>query len=349
MPTDLRGAALLSLLALIAGCSGSKSPASDAKRTLEPERRFGNDPELVADFANLKTCVYRDGRLDYSCDNLQTLKRRLRVKTRKPDRRAKVVVTLANLLESRRELTRLVAADSLFPHHRQPKIVAALREALQVEQVPTVKATMLRQACWGPSDWSRTAALKLLAPDEPPPVQVEAAVCLGRQQKGEVVVRALVASLDGARPPAVRGQACAALGALGAVEATAAMAARLDDAADSTHCVPALAQLGTREAHDTLIKAARAALAAGKLLPQYPAALAAAAARPFFERDTVAQLLAEAASGTELPLVTRLRAVRELADLGDRTRLAALQTKLGGKKPENAQPVLEEIRRQLER
>ncbi len=42
--------------------------------------------------------------------------------------------SIGSLLESRRELTRLAAADNLFFHHRDPKIVAALERALAAQQ-----------------------------------------------------------------------------------------------------------------------------------------------------------------------------------------------------------------------
>jgi uncharacterized protein YjiS (DUF1127 family) len=316
------GSLLLCLVVALAGCSDSKQAGKkDAKGPLEPEQRFGNDPELVADFGNLKTCVYRDGRLDYSCPQLKTLKRRLKVKARTAERRAKVVTTLVNLLESRRELTRLVAADSLFFHHQDPAIVKAVRAALEAEKAPTVKATLMRQVCWKKSGWTRQKALALLSTDEHELVQAEAATCLGRFRgdtgaRAEAVVEALEKSLAEQRSPRVRGNACASLGALGADESVPRMAKLLSDRAVDWRCSSALAQLGSEAAYRALKAGVGRALAAGRMPAQHVSALASFSARPFFEHREVAELLGSIARSRKLSWVARRRAVAALGRLG---------------------------------
>lgn len=348
-----RCSVLAAVCAILAACPpSSRSTDGGKKGALEPEHRFGNDPELVADFAALKTCVYRDGRLDDSCDKLQVLRRRLLVKSRKRERRPKVVTTLANLLESRRELTRLVAADSLFPHHAEPAIVAATRRALALEKAPAVKAALLRQSCWRPTDWARAAALELLDPEEQPGVQAEAATCLGRIAGGAdkarrvLVVRALVAALDGKRTAAVRASACAALGDLGAAEATAALAALLDEPDLAGRCAPALARLGTKDAYDALLGAARQGLAASRALPtQLVSALAAFEGRPYVDREGLAQVLQEIAGQRAQSWVARRRAVDALTRLDSRARLDQLRRAYAaGERSEDDERVLEALK-----
>lgn len=352
-PGALRSAALAAACVIFAACPPS-STSTDAKKrsALEPEHRFGNDPELVADFAALKTCVYRDGRLDDSCDKLQVLRRRLLVKSRKRERRPKVVTTLANLLESRRELTRLVAAESLFPHHAAPAIVAATRRALAVEKAPAVKAALLRQSCWRPTDWARRVALELLDPAESPRVQAEAATCLGRIARSSEgkehrvpIVRALVSALDRTRTAAVRARACAALGAAGAAEATAALAALLDEPDLAGRCAPAVARLGTRDAYEALLGAARQGLAASRTLPtQLVSALTAFEGRPFVDREGLAQVLQEIAGQRAQSWVARCRAVEALTRLDSRAHLDQLRRAYAaGERSEDDERVLKAL------
>jgi hypothetical protein len=349
------GSLLLCLVVTQTGCTdSSKGGRKDAKGPLEPEQRFGNDAELVADFAHLKTCVYRGGRLDYSCPQLETLKRRLKVKSRTPERRAKVVTTLVNLLESRRELTRLVASDSLFFHHQDPAIVKAVRAALDVEKAPTVKATLMRQACWKKNDWTREKALSLLSPGEHELVQAEAATCLGRFSgetgaRAEVVIEALEKSLDRPRSPRVRGNACASLGALGADEAVPRMAKLLADREVDWRCSTALAQLGSEASYRALKAGAQAALSAGRMPSQHVSALASFSQKPFFERREVSSLLKRIASARrKLSWLARKRAVAELARLGAVAELQGLRAAYATEEQrEGDRRVVEELERHL--
>jgi HEAT repeat protein len=331
--STVRPSAPLALLVLLAACPPSTGKRDGAKGPLEPEQRFGNDPELVADFANLKTCVYRNGRLDRSCVQLVELQRRVRVKSlsRDPQRRTKVVTTLANLLESRRELTRLAAADNLFLHHRDPKIVAALEQALTAEKVPVVVAAMLRQVCWRTGPSVRQRAIELLDPAGDERVRAEAATCLGRHGKrSKESVAALVTTLKTDRSSTVLGNACAALGALRAEEAVEPMAAKLEDPKVGWRCSAALAEVGTASAYRALVAGVAAALDRGRMPTQHLSALGSFSGKKFFERQRVVALLERVAGTRELSWVARVRAVQELGRLEGSAELGRLRKLYAG-------------------
>jgi uncharacterized protein YjiS (DUF1127 family) len=334
------GLALALLVALLlVGCSSSSKPKEDAggKGVPTPEQRFGNDPELVADFANLKSCTYEGDRLDHACPQIKTLLLRLKVKSRNVERRDKVVTTLANLLESKQQQTRHAAADSLFFQHRQPKIVAALKQALQREKVPALRATILRQACWTPAPWVLKRARALLQPPAKEPVRAEAASCLGRHPKAAMSARqALRTSLAKDSAARVRGNACAALGSHADAAAVPAMAAALLDQAIAWRCGAALAAVGTKPAFKALLAGVEAAMKRGHVPAQHPAALASFAGRPFFRRPDVSKLLERIAAKRKLSWIARKRAVLELGRLKGSlpylTRLKASYTPTGATK-----------------
>jgi ATP-dependent exoDNAse (exonuclease V) beta subunit len=95
-----------------------------------PEDRFGNDRAVVARFAELEACAPLQDRLDYACPQLHSLRQQIAQRRADPGRRDRLVRTLLNLLESRREVSRLVAAESLFPEHRRSEVRRALQAAL---------------------------------------------------------------------------------------------------------------------------------------------------------------------------------------------------------------------------
>lgn len=333
-----------------AGCPPTTT-SGDARGKGAPaaEERFGNDPELVADFANLKTCVYRGGRVDQACEQLRTLQRRLEVKSRDPEKAAKVATTLANLLESRRELTRLVAAESAFYQHRDPRLAAALKQAFRSERAPAVRATILRQLCFAPSSaaLANLAAATLLAPQEHELVRTEAASCIGRQQaQREAAVPALQAALKREYPARVRGDCCAALGALRATESVAQLVALLSQEDVDWRCGAALGEIGTEPAYRALIEAVEQTLGRGRIPTQHVTALTSFEGTRFFERERVLGILGRIAAERRVSWVARKRAVAELGRMGGRAQLAELRRVYGAV---GAQASDELVRKELER
>jgi hypothetical protein len=333
-------------LALLACSSTSKQAADGQPKTLEPEQRFGNDPELVADFANLSACTYERGRLDRACEQLKTLANRLAVKRRNPDRRPKVVTTLANLLESRRELTRLVAADSLYFHHQEPKIVKAVKKALAAERVPQVKATLLRQACWRWSSWIEQLAIRSLAAKSPELVRAESASCLGRHLRAAKKAIAPLRQALGTDPSSrVKGNVCAALAGLQDTDSVHLLAKQLEVEGVGWRCGTALAALGTKEAYRALKGWITRALDQGKPFPaQHVSALASFTSKPFFEQDQVLTLLTKVAADKRLGWLGQRRAVQELGKLGGEEQLRELRRSYQGSADN---PVVREIERWL--
>ncbi len=241
------------------------------------EQRFGNDPELVADFNNLEACAYADGRLDFSCPAVTELRTRMSTRQRRAKMREKLVTTLANLLESTRPRTRLMAAASLQPHLKHPDIRKAVGAAWVGEDVPAIQATMLRMLCLAPGGGGPATAAAALGGKAELPVQVraEATTCLGKAKApaSEHITR-LRKLLSGKEKPAVRGAACEALGMLGAAAAVKELAAGLGEPKIAHRCATALAAIGDDQAYAALRDATRAKLGRGRVPAQQVRALA---------------------------------------------------------------------------
>jgi len=274
------------------------APDSDASAIpLEAEKRFGNDPELVADFQKLKACAAdQEGRLDYACPAIKTLRLRLEVKGRR-ENRPKLIKTLLNLLESRSAHTRLLAAESLYSLRREATVGSSLARALGQERVPAVKAAMLRQLCWAREASAAGAALKLLAASNPELVRAQAAVCLGQQEELPVeAIKALKGALRGDPSARVRGDACAAVGRHWNASGVPLMASLLSRDDVGWRCAAGLAEVGTRESYQALQEGINAALQQGRLPAQFVRALGAFSAKPFFNRPDVIKLLRRVAA-----------------------------------------------------
>jgi hypothetical protein len=308
-------ALLLALpLALPLACTSSRRQPDAAAEALDPEQRFGNDPVIVAGFRALSKCAHEGGRVDRSCSELKRLQRKMATRLGGRDRK-KLRTTLVNLLESRRELTRLVAADSLYPLRRDPAVAAALSRALKRERSAPVKAALLRQLCWSPGPQPRRAALGLLAPATPEVLRTQAVACLARgggAADGQVAA-ALRKVLQKDPSPALRGAACAALGQLGSQQAVADLAAGVGRGPQQgSLCAAALAAVGSAGAYRALVRAIEAALAAGSLPAQAADALASFEGQAFFDRQAVLALLERMArSGATADARARARRAAE--------------------------------------
>ncbi len=312
---------LLLAAALLCACPTPREKAdSGGGGGIPPEERFGNDPELLADFANLKACTYAKGRLDHACPQVITLKLRLETKRRTPSRRKKMITTLANLLESRREVSRLMAAESLYPVRKERLVVEALREALIRETVPTIKAVMLRQICWSPGPFAEKAALALVGAANPAAVRSQAAACLEHLPKLSASSgKALVAVLSGKAPEGVIGAACAAAGKHRVAAAVAPMAALLERPKLGWRCAPALAAVGGKAAYKALFKATTGALGQGKVPAPYISALGSFAGEKFFNREAAILLLEQVVARKGISELALLRAQEELKRLKGKT------------------------------
>ena len=310
------------LAVILCACPAPRDKADAGTSSGIPaEERFGNDPELLADFQNLKACTYQQGRLDHACPQVKTLKLRLETKRRTPSRRKKMVTTLANLLESRQEVSRLMAAESLYPDRKERAIVAALRGALIRETVPGIKAVMLRQVCWTPGPHAEKVALALLGAANPAVVRAQAAACLGHLPRLSAAGgKALLRALSGRTPPRVVGAACAAAGKHRVAGAVAPLAALLDKQELGWRCASALALLGDKPAYKALFKATTGALGQGKVPAPYISALGSFSAQAFFNREAVIRLLEQIVERKGLSKLAQLRAGVELERLKEETR-----------------------------
>lgn len=311
---------LLLLLLLPVSCPerrgtgvADSGPAEGAPR---PEDRFGNDPELVADVANLESCTYREGRLDRACPQLRTLLDRLRVKGRRRENIDKLVTTLTNLLESSRDLTRLVAAESLYPFVHLPRVITALSQALRVERVDPVRATLLRQRCWKMDDQVRDQALALLGPKTPEPVRAEAATCLGRQERPSAAsLQSLRRILSRDPSDRVRSNACATLGTLHDAGSVPLIVKLLDDEKVAWRCVTALAAIGTRPAYEAIRGLVSRSIVNRRIVAQSIRALTSFEDEPFFSRSEVVELLSRIVADSTLGQTPVRMASRELQRL----------------------------------
>ena len=321
------------LLSISAGAAcGPRRSANDAAAGGPPtaEARFGNDGPLVARFTALGACAFRDGRLDHGCPQLQALRQTLARGREETERRPRMTTTLRNLLESRNELHRLVAAESLFDDHRDAGVRAAMRLALQRETASAVSAALLRQLCWEPDGETLRAALGHLRAGGPEPLQLEAITCLGRSQTSPEGVVQLRQTLRQSTSPTLRGALCTALAEAGARSATPEVSAALDAAGADGRCAMALSALGGEQAYRALRRATAASLERGHAAAQSVTALLTFRGEPYFERDQVLALLVRQVSAPRASWTSRLRAVAGLGTLGGRVELHGLRARFPG-------------------
>lgn len=294
----------------MAGCPAPRPVASDAEPSFPAaESRFGNDPELLADFDNLKACARQAGRLDHGCPQYKTLRLRLEIKRRTASRRRKMVTTLANLLESRRELTRLAVAHNLYPVRDQSAIRAALRQALSVERAAVVQAVLLRQACWTRRPWAEGQAVKLLSGSASVPVRVAAAACLAQPgQLSKAGRLAVDQALRREKAAPVLGNLCAAVANGRLVRSSASVVALLKRPGVGWRCAPHLAALGTPGAYRGLLGAAEQALGRGDVHAALVSALGSMAGKPFYQAAAVNTLLGQIVASDKVTEPARARA-----------------------------------------
>lgn len=317
------GCALLWLIltSLAMGCPRREAPRREAGPPAdEAEQRFGNDPELVADFEALARCPLDASGLDWTCPEVEALRLRLQTKQRSQELRERLRATLTNLLESRKDRTRLMVAHHLDPHLEEAQVRTALDRALARETIPAIKAMLLRQACRIPTERLQAQSRSLLSSKVPEVVRVEAVVCLGRRgPPSELTLQALRKVL-GADPSArVRGQACLSLGALGDEGSATLMASALASEPGLEPCASALASLPARTGLPALLGQVRRILsAAGTLPPQVVPALASLARSSGTpsDHDAVQQLLTELSAATSQPTSLRELARAELDGQG---------------------------------
>ena len=299
----------------------SKPDAGGPKAPPSPEERFGNDPELVADFRALSKCAYQDGRLDLACAELRALRLRLQTRLRTPRLKEKLVATLANLLESKSERTRMAAASYAEPHLGEADLRRALERSWKEEETPAIRAVVLRQLCRAPGSNGQTLARGALASNKEQPAVVRAAsaACLGLARGKEIpLALAALRTLLGTKGDAsdlVKGEACEALGRLGQEEAVPELAAQLGAPKIAWRCATGLAAMGGQNAYQALAAHTAARVERGPLPAAQVLALASFAGQPFVEKAALGDLLKKVAEGKEQGAETRAAAKAELARL----------------------------------
>jgi HEAT repeat protein len=335
-------------LLLCASCSTSSKPAPDAGGARRPriaEDRPENDVDLVKAFAALRACSVA-GQIDLSCPQVQALRQQRATKRQRSDGPERETRTLVNLLESKSELTRLVAADALYDSHSQPTVTAAARRAFVAERSPTVKSALLRLLCWTPTPEVEREALALLERTAPEQARVTAADCLARGKPSTVAVAALRAVLRDDPSPMVRGRACGVVGELRLGAAVPEMAALLAVPDADWRCAQALAAVGDAAAYRALLGAVAAALRRDRVPVPFVAALQSFDDRSFFERAATIDLLAKIVERRVLSWPVRQSAARALGTIGGKAQLRRLATLYVGELSEGDRKVREAIERQ---
>jgi hypothetical protein len=311
---------LLCLLPCVSDCSDPNDiepSGAGSSAALSAEERFGNDRVLVTAFAQLQSCAVAEGRLDLSCPKLEELRSTVQAKGRTVEGQRKIGLTLANLLASKVEITRRMAAELIGPYLIDEGVAKNLKEAFLREKGTATKTALLRQLCrFFFSETEPTARSLLGDRSLPEAIRVEAATCLDHSEKlASASIAALRSALKEDPSPRVKGDACTALGRRGIEEAVQDMAALLRDERVHWRCGPALAALGTRPAYLALLGATRDTLRRESMPASFITALASFREKPFFEPEPVRSLLQQIARNTKLSPFSRERAILQIERL----------------------------------
>jgi hypothetical protein len=253
--------------------AGAPEPTPRAARPGVSARRPAGcvcrSERLVKAFEALSACNFRRGLLDYQCAAWKALGQEL--SRQEQENRARVQVTLLELMDHADDRVRLAVARSLASYARQRAVERRLALRFRKEPSGPVRAWILF-ALQGQLPTARALLAQALRGDPVERVRARAAQRAGTATfiADPGVRTALLDALVKDKAAVVRRRAAESLGhARGAPEVEKALLACLPDEVVGPHCALGLARLGSAKGLAAVLRLLRAGLSRHAVAPLY--------------------------------------------------------------------------------
>lgn len=366
MRTQL-GFPMLGLVLLGAACGGEPPRGPETKAVPgpvgmrvappaapTPSRPAGScqDPVLIRAFADLTSCNFRDGVIDYQCAAWKQVHKLVR--QRELDNRALVQLSLVRLLDDSDERVRLVAAKSLATYSLQTSISRRLITSYGREKSAFVRGWIIH-SLHSPRPEVTRVVLRALTADPAPVVRARAAqrLNIAHFAKDPQVALALVKAIKTDKSVEVRKRAAESLGTIRRDKATEKLLVDcLSDPKIGPHCAIGLGRMRSQAGYDAVLTILRNGLKNKVVHPLYVWTVMDFVGRPFFRPTAVRQLLQSIVKSPKMPTGARHYAVKSLGRLGlaVASQKAAVVQFLGGLAGDkilgiSVKPTLDQLRR----
>jgi len=274
------------------------------------------DTVLIRAFADLTSCNFKGGVIDYQCAAWKRVHRL--IGEREAENKALVQLSLVQLLDDSDERVRLVAAKSLSGYALQRSVSQRLIAAYGREKRAVVRAWIVH-SLHSPRPEATKLVLKALATDVDPVVRARAAQRLNvaHYSRNPAVTKALVKAIKTDKSVDVRKRAAESLGTIRHDKATENLLIDcLKDPKIGPHCAIGLGRMRSQRGYDAVLGILTEGLSKRVVHPLYVWTIMDFIGRPFFRAVAVRILLQRIARSPKMPSGARHYAVKSLGRLG---------------------------------
>lgn len=274
------------------------------------------DAVLTRAFAELTSCNFKGGVIDYQCAAWKRVHKIIGERERV--NKALVQLSLVLLLDDSDERVRLVAAKSLSSYALQSSVSQRLVTAYGREKIAFVRAWIVH-SLHSPRPEATQLVLKALATDRDPIVRARAAQRLNvaHYASNPAVAKALIKALRTDKSTDVRKRAAESLGTLHRDQATEKLLIEcLKDPKIGPHCAIGLGRMRSERGYTAVWTILTDGLKKRVVHPLYVWTIMDFMGRPFFRATAVRILLQRIASNSKMPSGARHYAVKSLGRLG---------------------------------
>jgi hypothetical protein len=274
------------------------------------------DAVLIRAFAELTSCNFKGGVIDYQCAAWKRVHKLIGERER--ESKALVQLSLVQLLNDSDERVRLVAAKSLSSYALQRSVSRHLITAYGREKNGFVRAWIVH-SLHSPSPGATKLVLKALAEDADPVVRARAAqrLNIAHYASNPAISEALIKAMRADKSVDVRKRAAESLGTLRRDKATEKLLIEcLKDPKIGPHCAIGLGRMRSRAGYDAVLGILTDGLKKRVVHPLYVWTIMDFMGRPFFRATAVRILLQRIAKNPKMPSGARHYAIKSLGRLG---------------------------------
>lgn len=274
------------------------------------------DTVLIRAFAELTSCNFKGGVIDYQCAAWKRVHKL--IGERELENKALVQLSLVQLLDDSDERVRLVAAKSLSGYALQRSVSQRLITAYGREKRAVVRVWIVH-SLHSPRPAATKLVLKALAADTDPMVRARAAqrLNIAHFARNPAVAKGLVKAIKTDKSVDVRKRAAESLGTLRQDKATEKLLIDcLKDPQIGPHCAIGLGRMRSARGYDAVLGILTDGLKKRVVHPLYVWTIMDFMGRPFFRATTVRILLQRIAQSLKMPSGARHYAVKSLGRLG---------------------------------